>query len=925
MGRILKFSYDHPIRVLAITLLLTVFIGYFALNLEIDVSSDSLLPRKGPLHQEYAQVQKAFGSDKIAAVYVEDGQLFTVEAVKRLAQLGQDLGALEQVRRVESLFTLNHIESREGWLEIGPLLDPIPENQDDLSSRIKQARENPLMRGNVISTKGQATLFTLYLNSEDPENVLDERERRRAEASADKTIFNEVEKVIQKYESDFDRVFQFGSPALQANLSQFLIKDQLFLLPLSGLILMLLIAITLKSIVAAVIPLANAAVTSIWTAGIMALFDLPVNMLNYIVPALILIVGATEDIHVLVEYRELRRQNKDGSSAIYLTGRRIGLTLLLTALTTVLGFSATGLTEVPVMQQFGITAGIAMAARFGISLLLLPAFLSLGKSRRQASIPSPTDDSGNTSPLDRFSSLVMDKFARRPLAVSAVFFLIAMACVFLGRNIRVSNDLISFLREDSTLYQRLSRLAFKLSGSKVVYLTLKGNEGEFKSSSKLRKVSALGARLKQIREFDSVISLADILSLVNMEMRGGEQEDFVVPASDNLIAQYLLFFHRSDLTPYITHDYSQANIIIRTSISDTTHFNELMDEIRQVLDSGEIGTFVYTLTGKSVLVSAAVDRVVGGQIYSLGGISLLLFVIVSGLFVSIRCGILAVLANLFSVAVMFGVMGLFNIPLNVGTSMIAAITLGIGIDDTLHLMVRYHRELKNLKDEHQALGRALRAEVLPVLVTSLGLAAGFVVLGASSFVPVMQFGLLGAFVLIIAVIVDLVLTPILFSRIRLITLWEILGMQLRETLRNRSPLFSGMSPWQVKKVILLSHLEDATAGAEVIREGEWGDLMYVVIDGELEVSKIIANERTVLQKLTLGDVFGEIALISKSERTADINAITDSKLLAIDWESLSKIQRFYPHLSSRLNLNLARILVLRLMQNVERFEKRQEG
>ena len=280
MGRILKFSYDHPIGVLAITLLLTGLIGFFfARNLEIDVSSDSLLPRKGPLHQQYAQVQKAFGSDKIAAVYVEDGQLFTVEAVKRLAQLGQDLGALEQVRRVESLFTLNHIESREGWLEIGPLLDPIPENQDDLSTRIKQARENPLMRGNVISTKGQATLFTLYLNSEDPENVLDERERRRAEASADKTIFNEVEKVIQKYESDFDRVFQFGSPALQANLSRFLIKDQLFLLPLSGLILMFLIAITLKSIVAAVIPLANAVVTSIWTAGIMALFDLPVNML----------------------------------------------------------------------------------------------------------------------------------------------------------------------------------------------------------------------------------------------------------------------------------------------------------------------------------------------------------------------------------------------------------------------------------------------------------------------------------------------------------------------------------------------------------------------------------------------------------------------------------------------------------------------
>ena len=132
--------------------------------------------------------------------------------------------------------------------------------------------------------------------------------------------------------------------------------------------------------------------------------------------------------------------------------------------------------------------------------------------------------------------------------------------------------------------------------------------------------------------------------------------------------------------------------------------------------------------------------------------------------------------------------------------MVAAITIGIGVDDTLHLLVQYNRELKSLKDEKKALEKALRTVILPIIVTSIGLAAGFFVLSFSSFLPVQQFGMLSAIVIVIAVFADMILTPALFSTKRLITLWDLLGIKLQNTLHDKCRLFQGMSMWQVKNL-----------------------------------------------------------------------------------------------------------------------------
>ncbi|WP_309398996.1 MMPL family transporter [Cerasicoccus maritimus] len=967
MQRLFKFCYDYAFAVILLILALTGYSLWHAQNLTVNVSTESLIPADSPLRLEYQRVTDEFGSDQLALIYVEDEKLFTQEKLEQLKNLSKQLKALPQVQRVESLFTVNDIRAVNGWVDTSPLLRKIPKTDEKLAQKKQQAIDNPLMRRAIISEDGKATVITLYLKS--PRDIQIEREEAAKEqggAAAEPLEKNEYDKLVYEgiqnillgrnqapdielppgaekltpalreriiaakkakiiepvdYSTKFDRVFQVGSPALHVLMAQYIFDDMKVMLPLACLILVILLGAMMRSFQAAIIPVLNFIISTAFTGAAMVHLGIPLSMLTYIVPALILIIGATEDVHILNEFREAKAQGKTGPDLVVFIAQHIGLTLFLTGLTTSLGFAVTGISSLAIMQEFGLVAAIAILSRFLVSLTFLPAWLRIfGRFIKPMKHPHGNGESPANSPSEKFINLLREKLIKHPRNVIIGFVLIALPCLALIPQIRVSNDLISFLKPDSDIVQELDLVAEQLSGSKVIYITFYGSEGEFKKHDSLQKLRAFTEKLSADERIDTATSVADYISLVNQAMTGGELNNRRIPDNDNLIAQYLVFFHSSDLQPYVANKFGTANIVIRSNLSDSSELNALVEEIRQAVNSGEYGRHRYSITGKSVMVASAVDKIISGQVISLSSMTALLFAIVGLLFVSSRAATLAVLSNLFPVVVVFGVMAAFGVTLNVGTCMVAAITIGIAVDDTLHMMVRYNKELKRLKDEHRAILSSVKAELTPVITTSLGLAGGFIILGFSSFVPVMQFGLLSALVMVLALIADVILTPVLLSTTRLITLWDVLGFNLRKALLERSTMFDGLTKWQAKKLILLANLEEREIGEFVVREGEVGNSMYVVIDGELEVSKKIDGNKIVLTKLTLGDVFGEVSLICDIKRTASVIASTDARLLRLNWSELENLQRYNPFLSSRLFLNLSRILCQRLQSSNERIE-----
>ena len=476
----------------------------------------------------------------------------------------------------------------------------------------------------------------------------------------------------------------------------------------------------------------------------------------------------------------------------------------------------------------------------------------------------------------------------------------------------------AFLNDDHPLVERTERLEAHLAGLKTIRVVLYEPPDGFRTADGLRRLKSAARALERLPGVDAVVSFADVISRLNSQVRGGAAEDLKLPDSDIALRQLLLFARPADLDTYVSRDYARAAITIRTDLHDSTRLNALAENIDQLIASGAVGPFVYDVTGESLLIAGSVESITRAQVGSLGGMTLLLFVIVGSLFLSFRCGAIAVAANLFAVVLVFGVMGVTGVSLNVGTCMVAAVTLGIAADDTLHLLVRYNQEVRDVKDESRGMRAALEGELQPLLATSVALAGGFAILGLSSFRPVREFGLLSAGVIVIALAADVIVSSTFLANTRIVTLWDLLGIKMRTRLLQSSPVFDGMSRWQAKKLILASHIRKCSSGEAVVRVGEDSSTMYVILAGKVEVSIGEGDDRVHLAELGMGEVFGEMAFMSGAKRTADVTALKRTRLLSVDPTSLEKLQRFSPYLAARVYRNVSRIVCERSADNLRK-------
>lgn len=903
---VIAWAWRRAVVAGALALLLTIGLGWGLPRLQVDVSVQTLMRPDSPAYTAYEEVRTQFGSDRVVAIYVRDAALFQADRLARLRELNDALTDLPFVERVDSLYTLPDIRrNAQGFLATAPLLARVPEAAAELANRQQEALANPLLKGQVIAGDGAAMLLSAYL------------------APADETppagdLHAALKALVEPLEDEFAEVFMIGGVPLQVGMVDYIAADSRIIFPLTILVIGLALSLLLRSVLAGMLPLVNAAVATVWTLGTMAWLGIPINLLNYVLPALILVIGATEDVHVIHRFRRAWREHDgDGRAAMAAVDRKLRLTLTLTALTTTLGFAATGLNQLPVLQQFGQAAALAILWRFAATLLVLPVGLRLLSPWLTRKAPG----SGTPRLLRRAGPWIVHLIEKHPRAIIGIALLLGLVSPFAASRIELNNDALGFLEADAPLVRQSEQVATDFGGNQVIYVVLRGQPGIFATPDGLAHLAATTARLRAHPDVARADSFADFMARIHTQMQRGDVAADALPASEALIAQYLLFVRPGQFDRYVSPDFSAANIVVRTPKRESSALNGLVTDLERIASTGEARYYEATVTGSAVLVATAVNAIAQGQVASLGVMTGLLFSIVLVLFLSVRVSLVTVLANLLATALVFAVMGVAGIPLNIGTCMVAAITIGLAVDDTLHLLVAYNRELKVHRNERKAVTAALRSEIAPILTTTTALVAGFTILGFSSFAPVAAFGLLSALVMVLALFADLMLSPLMLAHTRIVTIWDIIGTPLRRALLKDSLLFRQMSPWQARRVILACGITQFAQGTVVIREGDPANNMFVVLEGKIRVTKEIDGQTVVLrQELGPGEILGEVALVSEGKRSASVHALTEVRALVLDWKALERLRKLYPYASAKLFLNIAHILGRRLAdrEQVER-------
>jgi predicted RND superfamily exporter protein len=579
-------------------------------------------------------------------------------------------------------------------------------------------------------------------------------------------------------------------------------------------------------------------------------------------------------------------------------------------LTTVLGFLSLLVSGVTAVNEFGLWASVGVFSATLIALTLVPAVLTLlGPGRRLPRQPGE-------GAIDSIAGRLADFDVRRRRAIFLLALAVLILCGFGIARLRVSTGIVDYFFVGAPVRVTYDSLNEKLGGLGSFFVVLESDEdGAFARPENLEVLREVQTWLAAQPEIGSAVSLADPLMLLNRAFHENREEAFRLPERERLAKQLLLFGGEDATRGLVDANYRTANIVARTRISGSEEVGRLVERIRTRLDDlpqrlrGRV-------TGDLVLLRHTSDSISWGQVQSLGTALLTIYLTLSLLLTSLRVGLYALIPNVLPIAVYYGVLGLAGVPLNLATSLIGAITLGIAVDDTVHYFARFALEARRLGDERRATVSTLRAVIRPVTATTIGLCLGFLVLTASDLRYQVQFGLLSAFTMAVGWALELTLSPAICSRIRLVTLWDVLRLDLGPEPHRSIPLFTGLSPRQARVFALMSRIVTARAGERLFGEGDRGNEMFVVVDGELVASTERGGARVEFSRMRRGDVVGEVALFSEA-RTADVDVARDARLLRFGDADLARLGRRYPRIAAQVNRNLNRVLASRVVRTAQ--------
>ena len=355
-----------------------------------------------------------------------------------------------------------------------PYLDEIPASQQRLEQIKRAALHNPLISGNLLSPTGTAMAINVYFKSDRPTGF-------------DRSASESIERALTPLSGKVKTFFQIGSPYVRTQINERIQQDQREILPLSALVLFITLAMSLRRLNGAIIPLLTAGLSVVWTLGLMAALEIPVNVMTSIVPALLIIIGSTEDIHLLAEYHAGALQGMPRMDAIHAMGHNMGLAVLLTFITTYLGFLSISLNDVELLQQFGMVASTGLLLNFLITVSLLPVCLRYLGERPAARSADPMDEN-----YHRLADWVFRFVQTNKRTIVVLTTSVAVVSGYGAFSLRVNNTPLDYFDSDSNVTQRLNRLQEQLAGMETFSIVLdSGIEGTFLKLRYLEEIKKL--------------------------------------------------------------------------------------------------------------------------------------------------------------------------------------------------------------------------------------------------------------------------------------------------------------------------------------------------------------------------------------------------------------------------------------------------
>jgi len=803
---------EHSKKNLFLLFSLTFLIAFGISNFKLDASSDTLLLENDPDLKLYRENTEKYGSnDFLIVTFSPYQELLSKPSIILIKDIVKKISSLDRVENVLSLLDVPLLENNPN-VSLSDVADSVETlNSEsiniDLAKRVFSSNsvyQNLLISEDLNTTAFQVTLkrnlnyenlinerYALYdsLDSNKEEklkniNELIEIEKNNAVAE-DEILVSDMRDLISDY-NEVGELFLGGGAMITVDTIKFISQD----LTIFGLTVLLIFIVVLslifKNFIWVSIPLITASLTSLLCMGAVGWFNWKVTVVSANFVSILMIISISLMVHLIVRYQELGIFNKEinQKDLVNKTLRQMFLPCLYTALTTIAAFASLIVSDIKPIIDFGLIMVIGISITFIFAFIFFGSSLSIIKKRY---LDLGSDKSKNIT-------LYIHSFVENyPIPILISSFIIFAFSVLGISQLTVENKFIDYFKPSTEIYKGLSLIDQKLGGTATLDVIIDAPESEDEdtditfddefddfgeiledeidqqgywfNSDNLFYLETIHDYLENRPEIGKVLSVSSGIKLAEIANSGERLTDLELALLRKLLPEDI---ESQLLSAYITNDDNQVRLSARVIESyEGLNRKELISSVKYDLENKfNISEDKYKLTGISVIYNNLLQSLFGSLIGSIGIVFLSIFVMFLFLFKSIKLASIGMIPNFLAAGAVIGTIGLTGIPLDVMTVTVAAVSIGMGVDNTIHYIFRFKKEflesndyLKSTKNTHATIGRAL-------FYTSTTIVLGFLVLATSNFSPTVFFGIFTSLSMIMAIIGSLFLLPVLLTKLK---------------------------------------------------------------------------------------------------------------------------------------------------------------
>ncbi len=764
LNQMVQFAIARPKTVIGAAVIITILFGSQLPKITTDTDPKHMLPITSPVRQYNDQVEREFElhPDVLVLGVVNEHGIVNKQTLTRISDLTSHIQRIPGVivRDVTSFTTIDDVSVRSGELVVRPLLERVPQSEEELQSFHKKLFENPVFLNRIISPDAKAT--AIYIPIEPSANGKEIADRIRG---------------LLTEGANGDKFYLAGDPVARDTFGAEMFRQMGLFSPIAGMIMAVALWFMFRSVLLIVANMAVAMISIIWSMGLLIGLGYPVHIMSSMSPVFLMAI-ATDTVHIFNEFFFRYREVGEKKRSVRDTMAAVGGPVFYSDLTTAVGFASLAITSIIPVRIFGLVVAFGSLVILLMSYTLVPAILMLLREKPLArvigALPKKADyqpthpDTSRASLLSRLGEICV----RRGKIIAILgCVLLVISAVGISR-IRVNNNMVHWFKFNSAVRTADRVMDQHLGGTSTAYLVVQSpNENAMKDHVLLREIEGLQRTLEKDPLVGKTFSVVDYVKWINRALHNDDPSFYRIPDSSQEVGQYLFLFGMSakpsDLNNVVDYPFQKANIILQLKSWDAGVMKEVIarTEAYLAIPPPTAGTTVKP-AGIAYFNLVWNHEVLWGMLTSfLAGVVLVLILLIVETR-SLLWGVLSFLPLLFTIAVIYGVVGLAGKDFDMPVAVLSTLSLGMAIDFAIHFVGRFQKRYREHPELQPCLIWTVARPGKGIFLNAILFALGFSVMIFADLTPYITVGVLMAAIMLLSSVMSVVYLPGLIQLFR---------------------------------------------------------------------------------------------------------------------------------------------------------------